>query len=172
MIIERNGYILRQWEINDAISLAENINNKKIWDNVRDSLPFPYTEDDAKAFIAFTRETPYPQNFAIVVNNKAVGCVGISPCIDVERISAEIGYWLGEAYWGRGITSDAVKAVTEYIFKYTDIIRLFASVYEHNHASMKVLENAGYARLCILHKAAIKNGVILDMPYYELVKPD
>lgn len=172
MVIERDGYALREWKMSDAASLAENINNKKIWDNIRDALPFPYTLDDAKAFISFTKKTPYPQNFAIVVEGKAVGCVGISPCTDVERISAEVGYWLGEPYWGRGITSDAVKAIAGYTFKHTDIIRLYAAVYEYNHASMRVLEKAGFTRLCTLHKAAIKNGVILDMPYYELVKPE
>ena len=172
MVIERSGYILRPWVINDVASLAENINSKKIWDNVRDSLPFPYTITDAQSYITYTLETPYPQNFAIVVNDKAVGCVGISPCTDVERISAEIGYWLGEAYWGRGYTSDAVKAVAEYTFKQTKIMRLYATVYENNKASMRVLEKAGFTRLCTLHKAAIKNGIILDTPYYELVKPD
>lgn len=172
MIIERKGYILRSWEMSDAVSLAENLNNKKIWDNVRDMLPHPYTVSDAQAYIDYTQRTPYPQNFAIVVNDKAVGCVGIAPCTDVERISAEIGYWLGETYWGRGITSDAVKAIAEYTFEYTNINRLYASVYEHNKASMRVLEKAGFTYLCTLHKAAIKNGVILDMPYYELVKPD
>lgn len=172
MIIKRKGYILRPWETGDAISLAENINNKKIWDNVRDSLPYPYTVHDAQAYIEYTQDTPYHQNFAIVVKDKAVGSVGISPCVDVERISAEIGYWLGEVYWGHGFTSDAVKTIAEYTFQHTDIIRLYASVYEYNKASMRVLEKAGFTQLCTLHKAAIKNGVVLNMPYYELIKPD
>lgn len=169
--IKRNGYLLREWYLSDVESLAENINNKKIWDNVRDGLPFPYTIDDAKSYIQFTQQTPYPQNFAIEIDGKAVGNVGIQPCGDVERISAEIGYWIGESYWGKGVTSDAVKAVVEYTFTHTEIIRLFASVYEYNIASMKVLEKAGFTCLCVKHKAAIKNGVILHMPYYELVKP-
>ncbi len=172
MIVERKGYILRPWEMGDAVSLAENLNNKKIWDNVRDALPFPYTISDAQAYIEYTQGTPYPQNFAIVIENKAVGCVGISPCVDVERISAEIGYWLGEKYWGQGITGNAVKAIAEHVFEHTDILRLYASVYEYNKASMRVLEKAGFTYLCTLHKAAIKNGAVLNMPHYELVKPD
>ena len=170
MTIERNGYLLREWRLSDAESLADNISNKKIWDNVRDGLPYPYTVTDAEAYISFTRQQPCLLDFAIVVAGKAVGGVGISPRTDVERVSAEVGYWLGERYWGRGIVSDAVKAVAEYTFANTDILRLFASVYEYNHASMRVLEKAGFTRLAILHKAAIKNGTIVDMPYYELVK--
>lgn len=172
MIITRNSYILRPWEESDADSLAENINNKKIWDCVRDSLPFPYTVNDARAFICYTKKAPYPQNFAVVIDGKAIGSIGISPCTDVERISAEVGYWIGETHWGYGIASDAVKAVTRYVFEHTEIIRLYASVYEHNKASMRVLEKAGFTCLCTLHKAAIKNGVILNMAYYELVKPE
>ena len=113
---------------------------------------------------------PYVQNFAIEVAGEAVGGVGIVPLTDVERLSAEVGYWLGEDYWGRGITSEAVALLVDYVFRETEIIRLFASVYEYNSASMKVLEKVGFTRQAILRDAAIKNGRVIDMYYYDLIK--
>ena len=99
-----------------------------------------------------------------------MGGVGIVPLTDVERLSAEVGYWLGEDYWGRGITSEAVALLVDYVFRETGIIRLFASVYEYNPASMKVLEKVGFTRQAILRDAAIKNGRVIDMYYYDLIK--
>lgn len=99
-----------------------------------------------------------------------MGGVGIVPSRDVERLSAEVGYWLGEDYWNRGIMSEAVILLVDYVFRETEIIRLFASVYDYNHASMKVLEKAGFTRQAILRDAAIKNGQVIDMYYYDLIK--
>ena len=167
---KQENFRLREWKLTDIDSLAKHINNVKIWNNVRDGLPYPYTMLDADKYIRMVQAQPYVQNFAIEVAGEAVGGVGIVPLTDVERLSAEVGYWLGEAYWGWGITSEAVALLVDYVFRETGIIRLFASVYEYNPASMKVLEKVGFTRQAILRDAAIKNGRVIDMYYYDLIK--
>ena len=150
---KQENFRLREWKLTDIVSLVKHINNEKIWNNVRDGLPYPYTMLDADKYIRMVQAQPYVQNFAIEVAGEAVGGVGIVPLTDVERFSAEVGYWLGE-----------------YVFRKTEIIRLFASVYEYNPASMKVLEKVGFTRQAILRDAAIKNGRVIDMYYYDLIK--
>ncbi len=167
---KQENFRLREWKLTDIVSLVKHINNEKIWNNVRDGLPYPYTMLDADKYIRMVQAQPYVQNFAIAVAGEAVGGVGIVPLTDVERFSAEVGYWLGEDYWGRGITSEAVALLVDYVFRKTEIIRLFASVYEYNPASMKVLEKVGFTRQAILRDAAIKNGRVIDMYYYDLIK--
>lgn len=170
MKIEKGKYQIRPWKIEDVKSLAENANNINIWNNIRDRFPYPYTEEDGEEFINSTIQKDEPEDFAIIIDRKAVGGIGFVPQTDVERISAEIGYWLGEDYWGKGIMSSVVRDISDYIFNNTDIIRLFAPVFEFNHASMKVLEKSGFQKIAILHKAAIKNNKVIDMHYYELIK--
>ena len=167
---KQENFRLREWKLTDIASLVKYINNEKIWNNVRDGLPYPYTMLDADKYIRMVQAQPYVQNFAIEVAGEAVGGVGIVPLTDVERFSAEVGYWLGEDYWGRGITSEAVALLVDYVVRKTEIIRLFASVYEYNPASMKVLEKVGFTRQAILRDAAIKNGRVIDMYYYDLIK--
>jgi RimJ/RimL family protein N-acetyltransferase len=170
MRIKTDKFTLREWNSSDYESLAENANNINVWNRVRDFFPHPYTIDDAKAYIDMIMQSPRPENFAIEVEGKAVGGIGIVPGSDVERLSAEIGYWLGEKYWGKGIMTEVVKIISQYVFNNTDFIRLFAPVFAFNEGSAKVLEKAGYTKIGVLHKAAIKNGKIIDMYYYELVK--
>lgn len=170
-IHDRNGnFLLREWRLEDAVSLARNISNMNIWNNVRDGLPYPYTERNAGEYLRVVNEKPYVQDFAIVIDHEAVGGIGFIPLCDVERYSAELGYWLGEDYWNRGIMSEAIRLVVEYVFRETDIIRLFASVYEYNPASMKVLEKAGFTKQAVLRDAAVKNGKVIDMHYFDIVK--
>ena len=167
---KQENFKLREWKLTDITALVKHINNIKMWNNVRDGLPHPYTILDADNYIRMVQAQPYIQNFAIEVEGEAVGGVGIVPLTDVERLSAEVGYWLGESYWNRGITSEAVTLLVDYVFRQTEIIRLFASVYEYNPASMKVLEKVGFTRLAILRDEAIKNGQVIDMNYYDLIK--
>lgn len=167
MLIEREGYVLREWRPSDAEELVLNVNNIRIWNSTRDGLPHPYTRVHADAFIAMATAKEVTEEFAVVVDGRAVGCVGYVPGVDVERVSAEVGYWLGEAYWGRGIMSDAVEALAEYVFAHTPILRLFASVFEFNEPSMRVLEKAGFRKVGVLRRAAVKNGRIIDLHYYE-----
>ncbi len=170
MQIEKSKYILREWRTNDYTSLAKHANNINIWNNVRDYFPHPYTIKNAKEFIRMVSGKPFQQDFAIEINGRVGGGIGFVPGSDIEQFSAEIGYWLGEEYWNQGIMSEAIKDVSEYIFQHTKIVRLFATVFEYNKASMKALENAGFRKLAILHKAAFKNGKFINLHYYELVK--
>ena len=169
MKIAKTNFVLRTWQEDDYPSLARYANNINIWNNVRDAFPHPYTEDDAKAYIKYVTAMPFTENMTIEVNGEACGGIGFIPLSDVERFSAELGYWIGEPYWGRGIVSDAVSAFIHYVFTETEIIRLFASVFEYNPASMKVLEKNGFRKVGIMNKAAIKNGKLIDMHYYELI---
>ncbi|WP_321480303.1 GNAT family protein [uncultured Bacteroides sp.] len=163
-------YVLRGLTLRDASSIAEQINNIKIWNNLRDGLPYPYTEADAREFIYLAKEKDLLVDFAIVVSGKAVGVISLILGRDVERISAEIGYWLGEEYWGNGIMSRAVKEVVEYAFEKLSLHKVFATVFSFNVASMKVLEKAGFTKEAVLKSAFIKNGKIIDCHYYSIIK--
>lgn len=163
-------FTLRPLMPEDAESLAIHLNNKNVWDNLRDGLPYPYTPEDAKAFIAFQHNEPSLTCYGIVVDGKAVGNIGFTRNHDVERFSAEVGYYIGEDYWGRGIMSAALSsAVADYFFT-TDVIRLYATPFGHNKASARVLEKAGFTFKCTMTKAAYKNGRFTDELYYERLK--
>lgn len=168
--IECDGFLLRPFVPEDARSVARYADNIRIWNNVRDQFPHPYKRTDADAFIAIASGKKTVQDFAIVIDGDAVGGIGYVPGTDIERVSAEVGYWLGEPYWGRGIMSAAVRAMAAHIFATTEIQRLFAPVFAHNTASMRVLEKAGFRQVGILRNAAVKNSQIIDLHYYELTK--
>jgi RimJ/RimL family protein N-acetyltransferase len=169
--MNNNTFKLREWQLSDAASLAENANNINVWNNVRDYFPHPYSEKDGEAFISAVLRDEMGIERAIVVDDKAVGGIGIFPKTDVERISAEIGYWLGEKYWNKGIVTQAVQEFTEYVFlNFPEIQKIYAPVFDFNLASQKVLQKAGFEREAILKQAAIKNGKIIDEHYYSLLK--
>jgi RimJ/RimL family protein N-acetyltransferase len=168
--IKTNLFELRPWQIEDIASLAENANNINIWNNVRDSFPHPYTIEDGQAYITMDMQRPYIQNLAIVIDDKAVGGVGIVPQTDVERFSAEMGYWIGEYYWGKGIVTEVVKTALNYFFSHREIVRIYAFVYEYNISSMRVLEKAGFRKVGIMEKAVYKNNKFLNTTYYEILK--
>lgn len=164
---------LREWELSDVASLAEHANNIRIWQNVRDYFPHPYTESDAYEFIQMVKgKSGQVTDFAVEIENKAVGGIGIVLNSDVERISVEIGYWLGESYWGNGIATEAIKRMSEYAFKHFDIVKIYASVFEYNTASMAVLRKNNYELEAILKKAAIKENRIIDIHYFSLFKEE
>ena len=154
--------ILREWKKSDIKSLAKIANNKKIWDNVRDRLPFPYSEKDAKEWIRLVKKQPIVTTFCVEVNGEVAGSVGFTLKEDVYRKNVEIGYFIGEEYWGKGIATEAVRQLIKYIQKSFDVVRIYAEVFEYNKASMKVLEKNEFYMECIRKKAAIKNGVIMD----------
>jgi len=164
---------LREWQLSDAASLAENANNINIWNNVRDYFPYPYLEKDAEIFIEIVMNKPGPvTDRAIVIDGKAVGGVGFILHDDVERISAEIGYWLGENYWNRGIMTEVVRQMTRYAFTQFPLRKIYAPVFDFNIASQKVLQKAGFELEAILKQAAIKNNQIIDLHYYSFIKQD
>lgn len=163
-------FFLRPLILEDAESLANHLNNKNVWDNLRDGLPFPYTVEDAIAFIELQNNDPSLTCYAIVVDGQVVGNIGFVRNHDVERFSAEVGYYIGEDYWGKGIMSAAlVKAVDDY-FSTTDVIRLYATPFGYNKASARVLEKAGFTFKCAMTKAAYKNGQFTDELYFERLK--
>lgn len=163
---------IRCWQMKDANNLAEALNNRKIFDNLRDGLPYPYTIEDAKGYITAMldadKNTTYP--FAISVDGKAVGSIGVFRKDNIHFRTAEMGYYIAESYWGQGIGTSAVTQVCNHIFQQTDIIRIFAEPYAYNLASCRVLEKAGFAYEGTLRKNAVKNGVVLDMKMYSIIK--
>jgi len=163
---------IRAWRIGDAPDLAEALNNKKIHDNLRDGLPFPYTASDAEDYIRSILEAPKDSQYcwAVTVDDKAVGSIGVFRGANVHRLTAELGYYLAEPYWGKGMVAGAVKEACRILFETTDLLRIFADPYGYNKASCRVLEKSGFAFEGILRKNAVKNGKVLDMHMYALVK--
>lgn len=169
-MIELGNITLRNWQEKDIRSLTRNANNKKIWDNLRDEFPFPYTEMAAKEWIKIANQNNPLTSFAIVYKGSAVGGIGIVLQTDVFRKNAEIGYWLGEDYWNKGIMTKTLKAITDYAFSTFDIVRIFAHVFESNVSSARVLEKAGFTLEARLKKSIIKNNKIQDCLIYSLLK--
>jgi len=163
---------IRSWEINDASELALALNNKNVLDNLRDGLPFPYTVADATEFInlMLRADGNKTYSFAITFDNKVVGSIGVFRKENIHSRTAEMGYYISEAYWGKGIGTSAVKQTCEFIFSNTDIIRIFAEPFAYNAASCRILEKAGFSFEGTLRKNAIKNNTIIDMKMYSLVR--
>lgn len=163
---------IRKWCLGDAVDLAIALNNKKIHENLRDGIPFPYTQKDAEEFI--TAMLSADQNktyaFAIVVDKRVVGSIGVFRCDNIHSQTAEMGYYIAEPYWGKGIGTRAVKQMCTYIFKHTNIIRIFAEPFANNLASCRILEKSGFQLEGVLKKNAVKNEKVLDMRMYALVR--
>ena len=164
------NFTLRPLRTEDAESMAKQLNNKKVWDNLRDGLPHPYTMKDAEAFIELQYNEPSLTCYGIVVDDKLVGNIGFTRNHDVERFSSEVGYFIGEDYWGKGIMSAALASAVDDYFATTDVIRLYATPFGHNKASARVLEKAGFTFKCVMTKAAYKNGQFTDELYFERIK--
>lgn len=161
---------VRSWHPEDVDSLTRHADNPKIWRNVRDAFPHPYTPEDAVEWIQrATRQIP-ETSYAIAVDGAAVGGIGLILKDDVYRRSAEIGYWLGEPYWGRGIVVEAVRALTDHAFATYDLCRIFAGVFEWNNASIRVLEKAGYTLEARLRKAVTKESLTVDELVYAMIR--
>jgi RimJ/RimL family protein N-acetyltransferase len=161
---------VRSWRPGDATALVAHANNRKVWLNLRDRFPHPYTARDARSFLKSVIGARVETSFAIEVDGAAVGGIGFHVQSDVERIGAEIGYWLGEAYWGRGIATAAVRAVTEHALATPGLWRVFALPFADNRASARVLEKAGFTVEGRLRSSAIKDGRILDQLLYARIR--
>ena len=164
--------IVRPWTNEDLASLVRYADNRKIWLNLRDRFPHPYTRRDGREFIHLARSQRPETMFAIEVDGEAAGGIGFVPHSDVERVSAEIGYWLGEPFWGRGIISEALAAVTRHAIEVHHLTRVFALPYARNIASCRVLEKAGYVLEARLRRSAIKDGEVIDQMQYAFVAPE
>ncbi|HUH33328.1 MAG TPA: GNAT family protein [Daejeonella sp.] len=161
---------LRGFRHGDETSLQENANNIAVSRNLRDSFPNPFSLNDAFDWISLNRSSRSPLNLAITVNDQVVGGIGIVQQADIYRLNAEIGYWLGEAYWNKGIMTEAVKAMVNYSFANFKIIRIYAGVFDYNTASMRVLEKAGFQKEAVHRKAILKNGEIHDEHLFSILK--
>jgi RimJ/RimL family protein N-acetyltransferase len=167
--IELSRCTLRRWHPKDVASLVRHANSRRVSANLRDRFAYPYTEKDARSWTEIaSREDPLC-HFAIVVHGEACGGIGLQLQPDVFRRSVEIGYWLGEAHWGRGIMTEAVSAVTAYGIELLGVCRVFAGVFDPNPASARVLEKAGYALEARLRRAVIKDGRMRDQLIYAYV---
>jgi len=157
---------IRALKMSDKQSLAKLVNNKKIWDNLRNGLPYPYHESDAVKFINTVCANELNHVFAIEYRHGFCGVIGIFVQQDVYEKSAEIGYWIGEPFWGKGIATKAVELVTKYAFDKLKLVRIFTGIFEYNTASMRVLEKNGYKKEAIFEKAVFKNGKIWNEHRY------
>lgn len=170
MILDAGNIKLRAFQASDATTLVRLCNNKKIWENVRDHFPHPYTLKDARAFIKIATSKNPQETFAIDYEENLVGGIGIHPQADVYSLTAEIGYWVGEPYWRKGIASEAVKLITGYGFEKLGLHKIYAGCFEFNVASQKVLLKAGMHKEAVLRKSVFKNGVICDEIRYAIFK--
>ncbi len=163
-------YLLRPWSLDDLSSLVKYANNYEIAKNLTGHFPHPYNEDAGRKFIGMATSHVPTRIFAITINGEAAGGIGIHPQEDIHIKCAEMGYWLAEPFWGKGIMTQAVKEMIGYAFDTFDIVRLFARPFSSNIGSQKVLENAGFAHEATLKKSIFKNGQILDELIYAIVK--
>jgi [ribosomal protein S5]-alanine N-acetyltransferase len=168
MEFQGTNFKLRPWIPSDLESLVKYANNKNVSRCLRDRFPFPYTKEDGEKWINVGSKTDPQDSFAVEINGEAVGGVGLMPGSDTARLTSEIGYWLGEPFWGKGIATEALKILTQYALETRKFIRVYAGVLENNPASARVLEKAGYVLESRQKKATIKNGVILDQFMYVI----
>lgn len=165
-------YMLRDWLKDDAPSLVRYANNLKIWINLRDAFPYPYTLGDAEDFLSRATQSIPGTFFAIATDIETIGSIALTPGKDVHRFTVELGYWLAEPFWGKGIMTEAVRTLSEYAFKELDIHRIFAEPYTTNIASARVLEKAGFVLEGIVRDNVFKDGRFLDQFVYSKLNPN
>lgn len=154
---------LRPWRPDDEAALVRYANDRAVWVNLRDRFPYPYKPDDARAWIRTVETEGEPVlNFAIDLAGEAIGGAGLRRFDDVMRRTAEVGYWLGRPFWGRGFATAAVAELTAYAFATFDFVRLEAGVFEWNPASARVLEKNGYVLEGRLRRSVFKDGRVGD----------
>lgn len=163
---------LRKWRLSDAKELAAALNNENILNNLRDGLPFPYTEQDARDYIIAMLSADENDTFAyaITIDDRAIGSIGAFRQGNIHRQTAELGYYLAEEYWGRGIMTDAIRQLCSLIFETTDILRIYAEPFSYNTGSRRTLEKAGFTCEGTMKSNAVKNGKAVDMTLYSLTR--
>lgn len=165
---------IRKWELSDAMDLAAALSNQKVQDNLRDGLPYPYTKQDGTDYISSMLSADENETFAfaITLDGKVIGSIGVFRQGNIHRQTAELGYYIAEEYWGRGIMTEAVKQICAYVFEKSDMIRIYAEPFAYNTASCRVLEKAGFRYEGTLRSNAVKNGEVIDMKMYSLLKTE
>lgn len=170
MLIQTSFGMIRDWTNGDTVSLVKYANNRKVWLNLRDAFPHPYTEAAATTFLEMVGRQSPTTFFAIATQEEAIGGIGVSLHQDVHRLTAEMGYWLGEPHWGRGVMTEAVAKFTEYAFENFQLVRIHAEPYARNASSCRVLEKAGFALEGRLRSSVIKDGEVLDQLLYARIR--
>ena len=165
---------IRKWDPADAKDLSAVLSNAKIHDNLRDGLPYPYTEQDGLDFISAMLSADANETFAfaITTEGKVIGSIGVFRQGNIHRRTAELGYYIAEAYWGKGLMTKAVRQLCRYVFDNSDILRIYAEPFAFNAASCRVLEKAGFQYEGTLRSNAVKNGNVIDMKMYSLLKSE
>jgi RimJ/RimL family protein N-acetyltransferase len=161
---------VRSWRKTDVEAIVRHGDNVRVWRNLRDRFPHPYTREAAREWIEYSRVCKPETDFAIEAFGEAIGGVGLKIGLDVERFSAEVGYWVGEPFWGKGIATAALSAVVLYAFRELGMIRVFAVPFATNLASARVLEKAGFAKEALLRSSAVKEGAVLDQWLYAITQ--
>lgn len=167
-VFETAACVVRPGHARDAASLAKHANDFEIWLNLRDAFPHPYSLANGESWIKRIRDEDPRVTFIIEADGEAAGVIGLRRNPDVERCSAEIGYWVGRVFWGRGIVTAAVRAVSRYGLESLGLERVYALPFARNAASCRVLEKAGFTQEGVLRKAAIKNGEVLDEAMFAI----
>ena len=170
MLLDLGDLRVRNWRKDDLGALLLHANNPKIAGNLRDQFPHPYTRRDGLEYLNYVRSMDVPMAFAIEYGGEAVGGIGFKLGVDIARLSTEMGYWLAEPLWGHGLTTRAVTVASDWAFDNYKVVRIFATVFAHNGASMRVLEKSGFIREGTLRRSAVKSGLILDQVLYAKVR--
>lgn len=167
-------FLLRAWRETDAEEIVKAADNTNIAKNLRNAFPNPYTLEDARWYVndCIANEGKRQLTRAIEVDGRAAGSIGIFLQNDVCEKSAELGYWLSEAYWGRGITSRAVRMICREAFAAFDIIRIFAEPFDYNAGSRGVLEKAGFTYEGTMRNGIYKNGRVHSYCMYSLLREE
>ena len=173
MELKTGSTVVRDWVEADADAIVPLADDREVWLGLRDAFPHPYRAIDAHQFIARARRMAPRTFFAVEVDGRLAGGIGYTGRLDVERIGAEVGYWLGREFWGRGIATTALRLLTRYAFDANhELRRLWAVPFSTNVASARVLEKAGYRREATLRQSAIKDGRVLDQWLYAIIRDE
>ena len=173
MELRDGATLVREWLATDEAELAVLADDRRIWLNLRDAFPHPYSREDARRFIAQALQRVPPSFFAITHEGRLAGAIGYATHVDVERIGAEIGYWVARALWGRGLATTALRLVVAHAFRADpELRRVYAVPYATNPASARVLEKAGFTREGTLRQSALKDGQVLDQWLYSILRDE
>jgi len=159
---------IRPWKTDDLTNLVKYANNPDIAKRLTDAFPHPYTEEDGIRFIEMTNKQDPTLIFAIDLDGEAIGGIGLHPRQDIDRLNAELGYWLAEPYWGRGIISEVIPMMVKKGFEILQIERIYARPFGSNMASQRVLEKSGFRLEARFDKVLIKNNVLEDELIYAI----
>ena len=171
MRLQLSSCIIRPWAESDAVALQRHADDREVSKHLRDRFPYPYGLEQARTFLSWITKQPAPSVWAIEVAGEAAGGIGLELHSDIERVSAEIGYWLGRSHWNRGIATDALRSVTAEAFNRFEITRLYAVPFADHAASVRVLEKCGYVREGHMRQSAIKDGKLRDQILFAAYKP-